>query len=211
MNIVKIISNSSECNVNQFISCAFNNDLSVLIVSGKTSQKQLQEAFENILTEFNDISGQSQPMEELVLMRQIMILETRITVFDNLISVYEKAALTPWHPIPDRGFPLFRKYGYNIEFNGDRKQFLEYLNQVKASELSYKGEYASLLEELETLQKQNQNVNSTADEISFLKTIKNIEVFYKMQLDFEKYSVKRLAILISDFRKMIEKQEMESN
>jgi hypothetical protein len=211
MNIVKLISNSSECNINQFIACAFSDDRSVLIISGKPSPKQLYEAWENILTEFNDISGQSASMEVLVLSRQILILEARITVFNNLIDVYEKAALTPGHPISDRGYALFRKYGYNVEFTGDRKAFLEQLNFVKQSELTYKGEHASLIEELEKLQNSKEQINSTLDEISFLRQIKNIEVFYKIQLDFEKYSVKRLAILMSDYRKLVERQEMENN
>jgi len=208
MNVVKLISKASECNINQFMCCCFDNDLSVLIVSGKPSPKQLTEAWENILTEFNDTSGQSAPMEELVLMRQILILQARITIFTALIDAYEKAAFVPNLPIPDRGFALFKKYGYTLTFSGDRKDFLNQLNSVKQSELSYTVEHDDLVKELNQLQANSKDVQPTASRKNFLQQIKNIELFYKYQIDFEKYSVERLAILINDFREMVDRNSM---
>jgi hypothetical protein len=205
MNVVKLISDSDECNINQFIRCAFKNDLTVLIVSGKPSAKQLADAFDNILTEFNDLSGQSTPSEEETLLRQIRMTEARVEAMEKFIFADEQLAKLPGCPL-DGDFSLYHKYGYNVSFNGNTKDFLKQLEDVKQSENSYRIQLMELKEQYQLLQTQNTNIVSTSSEVNFLKQIKNIELFYHYQLDFEKYSVKRLAILISDFREMVENQ-----
>jgi hypothetical protein len=208
MNVVKLINKSSECNINQFLRAAFDDDLSILIISGKPSPKQLQEAFENILTEFNDISGQSPMMDELVLMRQILILEARIKAVEMFLFADEQAAKHPTCPVIE-DFSLYHKYGYSIEYHGDKKDFLRQLELIKQAEMSYRVDHQELCSELEALRKKDEKqVRPTTSRVNFLKQIKNIELFYKYQIDFEKYSVERLAILIKDFREMIDHNSM---
>jgi hypothetical protein len=211
MNVVKLIDNSDECNINQFMRCAFKDDLSVLIVSGKPSLKQLKQAWQNIIEEFNDISGQSAQTEELVLMRQIQILEDRIEAMRVYIEMHRTCALSKELPIITNHFTLFHKYGYPVAYTGDKKDFLEQLNDVEHAEQSYIWDLESLKEELKTLQAKNDDINPTATDLNFLQQIQRIELFHKFSIDFEKYSVKRLAILIKDFRELSEKLNNSMN
>lgn len=205
MNVVKLKNKASECNINEFMSCAFDDDRSVLIVSGKPTPKQLHEAWNNILTEFNDISGQSAPMEELVLMRQILILTARIKAMSMFIYAHEQAATLQGIDVIE-DFSLFTEYGYTISYNGNKKHFLSQLQQIKQSELAFEFDLIDLEKELKELQKKDATLNSSSSRYNFLDQIKNIELFYKMQLNFDSYSIERLAVLINGFRKMVERQ-----
>jgi hypothetical protein len=204
MNIVKLISKASECNINQFMSCAFDNDLSVLVVSGNPSPKQLAAAWEEILTEFNDLSGQSEPADEIVLLRQIKMLEARITAIESFIFTDEESIKLIGRPFDD--LSMYHKYGYQISFNGNKTDFLRQLNEIKQAEVTYRIDHRDLCEQLENLKVKESKINSTGSRKNFLEQINHIENFYKRQIDFEKYSVERLAVLINQFREMVQTQ-----
>ena len=210
MNVVKLISEACECNINQFMSCAFKDDFSVLIVSGKPSPKELQQAWENILTEFNDLSGQSAPMDELVLMRQIAIMKARMKAFEMTVFAHEQGVKLCNMPVITN-FNLFTKYGYEVTWRNDVKDYLNQLQTIRESEQAFLADIHDLEQQLETLQKEDKKIVSTSSRTNFLRQIKNIEIFHKIQIDFDKYSVERLAILISDFRTMVENQKENSN
>lgn len=73
-----IYSDCYECPLKAYVDVICNNNLNALIVSGKVDKDTLNKAFEDIVNEFNDISGNSLVSRQTALSRQIYMYRSQI-------------------------------------------------------------------------------------------------------------------------------------
>lgn len=208
----KFICKASECNLNQFISCNFDNDLSVLIISGKPSPKQLEQAWDNIFTEYIDISGLYKEMEELTLMRSIQFLKARNTSISVTIQSQLQALEIIGQPLTEY-FQVFESNDYHVSWNGDKKDFIAQMEQIKTEQISYETELEDLETELDNFFKEQEEKikkRPTGSRKQFLRMINNLEKLGN-RIDTDKLSVERFAVMISDYREISETQETSKN
>lgn len=210
--INKYISKASECNLTQFMSCAFDNDFTVLIISGKPSPKQLAEAFENIITEYYDISGIDKDMEEIEILRRLKYLELRNQAVSAAIFAQRQAVLSPEIGEPfTEYFSIFSNNGYAPKWTGDKQAFLKQLDSFERSEASYHKEYEEVKKELEDYYKseaaKNKPMNSRKN---FIRMVNNIERLGN-RIDFNNISLERFAVMVSDYRELMDKKAFENS
>lgn len=190
------------------MSCAFDNDFSVLIVSGKPFAKQLSDAFESILTEYYDKSGLALDIEENELLRRIKYLEARKLQVDKAIWLQEEAIKHFKKPIVEY-FDLFTSNNYNPKWDGNIDNFKQQLETIRAEENGYFSETEDLQKELDALlsKPERKAVNSKEH---FYNMISAIESLLNLTIDFDKYTIERLAYLIKQYRSVVNRRNQQN-
>lgn len=205
---IKLRSKASECNINQYIACAFEHDLTVLIISGEPTPQQLFKAFENILTEYYDLSGLSLDVEENELLRRIKYLECRKKQIDTAIYLQEQALSHFKHPVAEF-FDLFHCNNYNPVWNNDIKDFRKQLQCIQAEENTYFSETEDLQKEIDHLRSKPE-IKQAVSEKNFYGMIDSIEAVFKIKIDFEQYNMKRFAYLVARYIETVERNNSKN-
>lgn len=207
----KWIQRASECVLDKFMRCNFDNDLSVLIISGKPAPEDLLAAWDNILTEYIDLSGQYKDMEEMELMRRMKYLECRNEAVEKTVTGQIAAVEHLGEPMVEY-LDVLEQNGYPLTWTGDKQEFLDRLNGIRTAEASYKEEYNDTCAELEQYYKarQDEDKNLLNNRRKFLSMVNSIERFWS-KIDMFTLSVERFAIMVSDYREMIGRKAIESS
>lgn len=210
MSEAKIISRAADCNVGKFMQCQYDQEYSVLIVSGEPTPEQLFEAWDKIITEFIDASGQFKEMEEMELLRRKEYLENRNMAIEMTIMAQRVSVDKLGMPMID-DFEVLEMNGYRPRWNGDKNKFLLQLDGFAASEASFNSEYISVCKEIEDYYKELEKSNGKKlilSRIKFLQMVNTLEKF-GYRVDFETTSSERFAIMISDYKEFCAQSEFK--
>lgn len=197
-----MISKISECTINQYIRCLFDGDLSVL---GTGTDKERLEAFQKIEIEFIDLSGQYES-NEYETIRAIISLSSRIELINTLLYIEDQCLKEFNHPFLP-AFIEFKRFGYNLIWNGDVSKFYDQLINIRSNEKQFEVE-------LEIEKKKLKKPEST-EEKPVRKRADFIRMLIGMQkqkyiIDRDKTTMEDLAIMISEIRELTIANELNN-
>jgi hypothetical protein len=201
-----VISSASDCTIKVFIKCKFDKDLSALAISGIPSAEELTNAWETINAEFVDLSGIDIP--ELDLMRTIHELKCRVEAskcFFQLQHIWLLHFNEPPQPAITAMDEL-KKYGYRLEWTGDKKVFKR---QLAKYELKEKKNEVKLIEKEKELDNFHAAEEQAETNPAVKKTIRNSRTeFIKLLTELQKFgypinrevtTVEELAIMYKEY------------
>lgn len=195
--VMKIISKAKNCSMFKFLECV-DGDLSVLVIEGKPEAQLVKEAFENILTEFYDLSGIDRDIEEIELIRRVKYLEYRNRVVASCVIAQRQAVTFLGNPF-EEDFDLLSNNGYAVYWNGNIEDFIYQLECIESAEASYIGEYEQSRIALEQYYKNNDKAVSTNSRTDVLRLINSVEKVFG-RIDIKTFSVERFAVMLSDLK-----------
>lgn len=205
-----LIKSASDCSVNKFMACRFENNLEVLIVSGTPLGQELFEAWENIHDTYLDLSGT--PIPELTILKQIAKLQSRneaVHTYLNLTVQCIQMLGEPFPEILERDLHgSLKQNGINLTWRNDVEDFSNQLRQAQANETRFATALKAKEKDLADLRDKqkdssfNQSHNSRADFIRFLNNLQRPPFSYR--LDKDTTSVEELAMMARDYFKYLE-------
>lgn len=212
-----IISTFGDCTIKVFIKCRFDKDYSGLIVSGNPSQEELFNAFDNINSQFLDLSGTE--IAEIELLKSIHELNCRIEsakAFFTLQHIWLYHFDEPPAPAVTAMIEL-GKYGYKLEWNGDKDLFKSQLAKYEAKEKKN-------IVRLDGLQKQLDNFHKAEEEAetnpAVKKTIRNSRTeFIRLITELQKFgytinrevtTMEELAIMYKEYHDYIKSAQSKN-
>lgn len=149
-----IINTAAECNIKQFMSCAFYGKHRVLLIDGEATDDELREAFEYIYNQYVDYSGLF-ATREFELAAYIHSLKMRIGIVREFVKL-QKMFIAEFNIPFVAYFEIIKKYGHNLHWNHeypDIDLFLIKLAKVESREAKYKSELKAKEKELFDLQR----------------------------------------------------------
>lgn len=171
-----------EITINQFIKMWFKDSPS--------------EEFEKIYSEYLDLSGLF-VSRQFDLLAYIYRLSNRITSIKMSLCIQREMIDVFGEPY-EPGLSFFEKYHHKVYWNGDRKQFLDYLIKIESKESRFEKELAKKQKEFSESQKtkkQPKTITQTRhDFITMLNTLSKNG--YK--IDRDKTTVEELALMIKE-------------
>lgn len=199
MPVIVYVDRAADCNVAQFMSCKFDGKYETLVVTGEPTLQQLADAWENIHTEFIDLSGTE--IEELSIMKQIKALECDIQSMNIFLFVQEEYIRLFKTPHFDN-LKTLAECGHKLQWNPeapDPEGFLKQLQKVRVKE-SKKTALLDLrnkeLADFRKTQESKKTINNSRSEFIRLMNDLGKEGY---QIDKSKTTVEELAIMIKDF------------
>jgi len=196
-----MISKASDCTINQYIKCLFDNNYTVL---GEGSEQEQKEAFHNIETEYIDLSGQFETGEYETI-RNILALSSRIELINTLFYIEDTFLKEFKHPFLP-AFKEFKKFGYTLKWNDDIEDFYDQLLNVKSSEQSY---LVDLEIEKKKLKKpETDEEKSPAKRADFIRMLIGLQK-QKYIIDRNVTTVEDLAIMVSELREQMMSNEVK--
>lgn len=204
----KLISKASECSIRIFMACKFDNDLEQLIVKGdksdttEFSKKELTEAWDNVLAEYIDLSGDSPA--EVEMMKGIVYLQARNKSIELGLFVQYESINKLGHPMFE-GFQVLRKKGYKLIWNSDKDYFIQQLESIKAKEARFHAELEKKRKDLSTYRdKEKQGPAKEAGRATFISMLNELQRFGYV-IDKDKTTAEDLAVMIFDYSKLAKK------
>jgi hypothetical protein len=201
---MKLINSAATCSINKFITCKFKNDLSVLIVQGEPLGHELFEAWDQIHTEFIDLSGAE--IEEIHITAGVHVLELRNKAVELFLLLQRQSLELLGEP----HFPAMEqlvKYGYKLQWRSDKENFLQQIDAVELSEAKYKTRLINKEKELQQHREQiKENPPPTQDEGKFYDLLNALQrPPFEYRVDYE-MPVAPLARMIKQYGEWVDKQ-----
>lgn len=206
-----IISEASECTVNQFIRCAFQDKYRVLLVDGEATDEELKAAFENIEAQYVDISGLFQT-REFEMSGYIDFLGKRVGTVQRFIELqfrFIDEFQTPFIP----AFGLVKRYGHNLFWNPeypDLELFKKKLTTIEMKEKKYNSILHTKIKELIEFRKKIIKKDFTKLETrqQFITTLNRLQQA-RFVIDRDKTMMEEIALCIKDHKEQQEEQKMQ--
>jgi hypothetical protein len=203
-----ILKTISELNISDFEICMFKNNFSVLIITGKPSDEQLLSAWNEIYTEFIDLSGMAET-NELEISKSIFYLNSRVKKIE-LYILLQRESLNKLGVPCIVAFDKIRIYGHKLKWNKehpDIEDFKRQLNIIETNEKRYNHELLAKQKELLDVMKKKQNGDVTVwqKRKEFVRLKNNIGKF-GFKIDNEKTTVEEFALMVHDYNEAIELQ-----
>ena len=207
-----IIQSAEKCSINVFMKCAFGNNLQALIITGDATEEELKKAWDNIYTEYVDISGMIQSIE-FDLMKSIFVLDCRIKKISLLVYVQHESLNKIGMPCIG-AFGYLKEYGYQLTWdpeNGNIDEFKKQLLNIESAEKAYGFQIKKMQGELEQLKrnrgKDEQEERSPRKE--FVRSLNNLEKS-GFRIDRDKTTIEDLALMICDNNSEAERMKAQN-
>lgn len=136
-----IINNAADCNIKQFMACAFDNKYRPLLIDGEATDDELRKAFEYIHDQYIDYSGLYQS-REFELGAYIHSLNVRVTTVAEFV-ILQRRFIDEFRVPYVAAFWQVKKYGHTLYWNHDFPDiglFLARLSKIELKEARYKSE-----------------------------------------------------------------------
>ena len=206
----KLISRAAECSIRIFMACKFDNNLEKLILESTADdfkKTELTEAWDKILAEYIDLSGDS-PVE-VEMMKGVVYLQARNKSIELAIWMQHESITKLGHPMFE-GFQLFKKKGYKLIWNSDKDYFIQQLDSIKAREARFHAELDKKRKDLSDFRdKQKQGPEQEASRATFISMLNELQRF-GYPIDKDKTTAEDLAVMIYDYSKLA-KESIKAN
>jgi hypothetical protein len=187
-----MIDKASDCTINQYIKCLFDDKLSVL---GDGTDEEQKKAFRNIETEYVDLSGQYETGDYETI-KNIISIKGRIKQVELLLFIQEqciKEFQQPYRPaIKD-----INRLGYNLTWDDNKEDFLQQLINIKSSE-----ERFNVLLEIENKKLNKDEENKGITRIEFIRMLISLQKL-KYNIDRDKTTMEELGIMVNEMREQM--------
>jgi len=201
MPTIVYINRAADCTVEQFIACKFDNNIKALVLTGEPTEQQLAEAWDNIETEFIDLSGTM--IKELDIMKQIKVLECDIQAINCFLFVQEEWVKQFGMPHMENMAVLNKDYRAGLKWDVTRPDPNAFIKQLQNFKVSVSNKTVKLKEKQKELDKlkaeqiKKPTVNNSKK--VFLSTMNEIGKFNGYHLDKKKIMVDEYAVMINDY------------
>lgn len=205
---MEIINSASDCNVNKYLACKFNQKYHVLLNDYKgrgedidtDTLERLINAFEIIETEFLDACQVT--VQEINLMRVAQAAQCRYDAIQNYLLVcFEsiKAFDEPYFPAIQK----LEKHKYVLIWDGNKDNFIKSLRRIEKSEVKHLialRNHQKALDDYRNLQETNPTANEHSGNArrDFISMINYIQKAGWV-INFETTSLEQLGIAWHDF------------
>ncbi|MEA5110368.1 hypothetical protein SDC9_36965 [bioreactor metagenome] len=177
-----------------FIDALVNKNLGRLVIYGKATHKQINDAWELLFTEYCEISGSPQYQGLVNLTREIGSLQSKLLSIRLCVKVlaYRYSA---------RAVSTLRRFGYNYKFNlQDPEGYLRDIKAVMTKSKSVEIALDQSLVEYDKLLKESDGKNLTED--YFQKALVELSKFMG-------FRVNAREVTVSEYVAMIKRRERE--
>ena len=207
-------SKASECNILQFMACKFDGNFKVLTISGEPSDEQLIKAWDDINTEYLDLSGTFIP--ELSKMKEIKTLECRnqsvhvvLQVLNQSVALLENPVFNNMHDeiieTMIEALPVLEKNARKLNWNNDIPDFKQQLHRAETGEKRYLQEYNKKLKELEDFRTEQSKAKTPSNNrTEFIRLLNELQKF-GYRIDKPTTTAEELAIMVKDYTETIER------
>jgi hypothetical protein len=186
----------SETPMSVFISCIAEEDYTSLIISGKASDYQLQEAWVLLLSEYQELKGDTiETIEQVRLSRDIWKLRSHLQLLDACTSFLAERYS---ESIADS----LRKLGY--PFKPTSLDPNDYISQLNAIINKAKLKYVQLQQMVKQLSEELKKTVPKATRDQFEETLIHLEEMQKTSYDLERLTVLKYVMLEKKMSKQIE-------
>lgn len=210
---VRLISKASDCNIRTFIACLFDNDLQTLVIEGVVPIDILQATWNAIYMEYVDMSGADIP--ELSSIKSIYALQCRMKQVELLFIAATDCCRFIGVPggeeiadILTETIERLKTCGIKLQWKNNQTDFFQQIQKAKTRDKVNYVRLEKLIKELEIEREieRKKRPTSNNDVTLFYSMLNSLEA-EGFRIDEEKTSVARLAIMINDQRKRIERQQ----
>lgn len=176
---------SDKITVRQFKNCWFNKDYSEI------SEERFQVCYE----EYADISGlyKNKSFDDY---STIIYLSNRVSAVSIAIQVQRDMVNAYGEPYVD-GLSFFEQYGHNVRWNGNAKEFTDYLYKIERKERKYKLELDNKKKQFSDENREKMSVTQTRQE--FIISVNNLNKKGYF-IDWDKTTVEELSLMIKQDR-----------
>lgn len=208
-----IISEASECTVNKFIRCAFQDKFRVLLIEGEATDEELKSAFENIEAQYVDISGLFQT-REFEMSGYIDFLGKRVSTVQRFIELqfrFIDEFQVPFIP----AFGLVKRYGHTLYWNPaypDLELFKKKLTTIELKEKKYHSILNTKIKELIDFRKKIVKKDYTKLETrqQFITTLNRLQQA-RFAIDRDKTTMEEIGLMIKDHKDQVETEKAQAN
>lgn len=186
----------SETPMPAFLDCLCEEKYESLIISGKASSHQLQEAWVLLLSEYQELKGDTiETIEQVRLSRDIWKLRSHLQLLDHCTSFLAEQYS---ESIADS----LRKLGYSFKPSSlDPSEYIGLLNNIiNKSKLKY----VQLQQMVKQLSEELKKAVPKATREQFEETLIHIEEMQKTSYDMDKLTVSKYVMLEKKMAKQIE-------
>lgn len=188
-----MITKCRDCSVRLFMTCLYDKDTSGL--NGGN--------FENIFTEYVDLSGIGET-REFDLLTGIHNIQTRMTFIETMLIIQRRFYYEFEIPFVD-AFQDLKKYGHHLKWDPNNPvAFLKQLETIEIIEKKSQAELDAKYKELKTLKKDGVKSDHNG-RIDFIRQMNALNKDgYK--IDKDKTDMEEYALMIRDYNTMIREQ-----
>ncbi len=179
-----------------FLLAMFENQLSVIVLSGEPSQGQLQEQWEELHDEFLRRGGGMNYMHSMTVIKEISRLSSKITICECTV---ELMLLT----YSDVLIAIIQNQGFKNTFPKEKVQYQKDIDYVKgriAADsmrlMMKKDEFAQIVKDSETGKSMNSEM--------YQEMIWDMSLSFKMQFDMDKFFVNDFLITSKKYKEYID-------
>jgi len=184
----------SQTPLDVFIDALVNKNLSRLVIYGKATYKQINDAWEQLFTEYCELSGSPQYQRLVNLSREIGGLQSKLLSIRLCVKVLGYRYST-------RAVSTLRRFGYNYKFNlQDPEGYLRDIKAVMTKSKSVEIALDQSLVEYDKLLKESDGKNLTED--YFQKALVELSKFMG-------FRVNAREVTVSEYVAMIKRRERE--
>ncbi len=183
----EILNKCSNITMDKFIDCLCNQNYSCLVISGKYSELEISENWQNVFYEYCDLSNSTHYKSMLISFKNLGITEAKITAVNLCLVVLS-------YQYNQECVDILRKYGYDYDFNDADKE--SYLKDLEAVQTISKGALINLDAEKKNLERLMGNNNAKTKESDFDKT-------FIVLSKYMGYPVKKNITTVSEYCSMI--------
>lgn len=206
-----IISEASECVVNQFIRCAFQDKYRVLLIDGEATDEELKAAFQNIEAQYVDISRLFET-REFEMSGYINYLGNRVSTIQRFIELqfrFIDEFQMPFIP----AFGLVKKYNHNLFWNPeypDLDLFKRKLTSIELKEKKYRSILNTKINELIEFRKKiiKKDYSKLETRQQFITTLNRLQQA-RFVIDRDKTTMEDIGLAIKDHKDQAETEKMQ--
>lgn len=206
-----IIQRAADCTIKQYMKCAYDGKLKVLVIEGEASEVDLQNAFDLINAEYVDLSG-LYITQEFEIVGYINSLDSRIQFMRRWIELQRKFLINFDEPyVP--GLKMAKRFGHNLYWDfehPDKDAFLQRIAKIEMSEKKYELQVSRKVDELITLRKKQTTKSPTILESrkTFVSMLNRLQQA-RFVIDKEKTTMEDLALMVQDYRDQVEEAKTD--
>lgn len=174
-----------------FIDCLCHKRFERLIKSGKPSQDEITEAWNELFSEYCDLSGSNEMNEVLQVTKKIGVIQSKLTAITLSVLVLS-------HKDSEESKKTLQTLGFNYDFD---KSLVDDLQRVISVTKSYEIELKSLQKRYEALT--TKGAKSTVTEAYFKRILVDLSKYMGFQLKATSTTVEEFLMIKNSYEREI--------
>lgn len=177
-----------------FIECVCDNNLDLLVISGKPSQKDIEDCWFNLWYQYVDLNEDNEGVYILQLKKEVALLNHKIAVVDCAVLILRSLYVTEL-------VKALKEYGITGVLKPSHPEYSKSLDRVLAIMAPKKLSLQIKMKEVEDYETNSER--GIIDRSYFDNMINRISKFQKYDIDPNKLMTSRFVLLIRDYLRFV--------